>query len=233
LAKILNDISKKVNLKQWVVIVISFIILLYGYSLYKNKITYPYMFDLSFVSLFYFLAGNYFKNKNIFVTKINHLYAIPISIVIIFFFTNLHFVGVNWPTRSFSNPLINIVVSFSGIYLTYILSIALSKIKYAKVPLTYIGMRTMTVLTMHFLAFRVCFILFFLLGMTDYSQLQSLVPIPNNNHWVILTILSAGIVLMIDYIVQLNPYMNYFLFGRNNDKVNQKVKQVFIEEDVV
>ena len=213
-AKILYSLVKRLSLKPLVMLLVSLLALVYAYSLYNKGIYYPYLLDLTLNALFYYVLGFFCKQNNVIEGKIDMKYALPLAICSTFFFTNIIFAGVNWPTRYFSSLVFDVIASLSGAYILYCLSVAFQKMYFLKKILIYVGQRTLAIFIFHFFVFRFIFALFYLMGICEVNQLSSLVPL-NSQHWILITVLSIMTALLLEFIVSKSSYLAFFFFGKN------------------
>jgi len=139
---------------------------------------------------------------------------------------NYSIAQMNWPARQFGSPINNIVASLSGIYLTVVMSILLEKVELLKHLLIYIGNRTIIILILHFLIFRIIYVLMFFTGIVGLDQLKSQILLPGNNYWYILTIFSILIILLLDYFIQKSDFLAFFLLGRKTPEYEKKIKNI-------
>lgn len=213
MAKIMHDVYTRFPKPDWWLLGTAAAVLGCAFWLYRRPVAWWANFDLSLHALFYFVAGYLFRKHEVFQTKINPFYAAPMAVFFLFFYKNVHWAGVVWPMRAFGNPLNTLVASFAGIYLTYLLAAGLARLNAAASAFTYLGARTMAIMLYHFLAFRVCYGLFFLAGLAPAQQMQNLVPPSRNAYWHLLTALSVLMVLGADYLALKNPWLNKVLYG--------------------
>lgn len=107
IAKFLNDFVVKIRNKRMKItalLLISFIFLLVGYRLYQSKTPCPFLLDLSFSALFYFILGSYSREYdllNFLRNRSKMIYAVPISAFITVYFTKIHWAGMDWASDNF------------------------------------------------------------------------------------------------------------------------------------
>jgi fucose 4-O-acetylase-like acetyltransferase len=232
LSHIVISFKEKNNIKDWVLLLIAIILIYAGYSdIVQTKFS-MFSIDLAFVGSFYYIIGHLCSKHNIFKKQIDLAIALPISILIIFFFGKLYFVPMNWPTRSFSDtPVINIITSLAGIYVCYLLSIMTDKIKWLSNSLAYVGRRTLSILMFHFLGFRIFFVIMVILGIKPQSLLLELIPQAGNTYWWIISIFSIVFCLIIENLLSKWSLIGYFLFGKNTQKYDENLKKLFIKDE--
>lgn len=223
ISKILFDLSVRLRINILIALLFSFLLLLCGYFLYKNKIILPFWLDLCFTSIFYFQCGRVFLRKDIF-NKFSPWYAVPIATFLLYYFTYINNMKMDWPNRGFKNPLLSIVASFAGIYITYFLSTYAAQLTFLKRTLGSVGRRTLQIMAMHFLAFKVIYLLLYFLGVISIIHLHDQIPPRGNHYWHILTALSILLIIYWDYILRYNPYLGYMILGGNREQISVKLK---------
>jgi len=223
--KLIYDLSQKVQLKYFWVLVISFILLLYAYSLYASNKRLDYMFDLVLSALFYLMIGNSFKRYNLFA-KLKGYYTLPICLALAYYFTNIKWSGMDWPSRNFADPFANIVMSISATYILYFISNSIDKIKLVKEFFYYVGQRTMSILMLHFGGFRVLLAIFYYLGLCEREQLRGL-GLSNPCYWWISVIFGISFSLLLEFLISRSSILSYFILGYKNDKIDQRIENIF------
>jgi fucose 4-O-acetylase-like acetyltransferase len=223
-ARIMAAGANRLNLPCELILPASLLLLVFGYSLYQQKTGFPYLFDLSLSSLFYFMLGNALGSQKMDVPDWLRWSLLPLSLGVLLYYYGYHpdRVIMNWPARMFGTPLDNILASFAGSYLLYGLSVGISKLAYIRKIFSYIGRRTLMVLTLHFLVFRICYGLFYLLGMAELSQLQRQILDPGNPHWLILAAMTLTIIMGMDYLIRKNAGLKWLLLGGELSKLQSR-----------
>jgi fucose 4-O-acetylase-like acetyltransferase len=204
------------NLETWLLVVSSILLWLFGYQLYAAKQPiYHYWLDLCLNAQFYFVLGLLFKKYSLF-EKSKMLIFTPIALLGMVYFAWVSWIMMNWPTRTFaSNPLHDVFSSLSGIYLTYVLSALLVRMKFLKETLIYLGKRSLAVLAFHFLGMKVSYFLFYYLHILPYEQLKQFVPPGGNSYWHILVVSSILFSLAVEFVLTRNPYFAALFFGKS------------------
>ena len=213
MANLLFQSAEKLHLKDVTIFLFCVLIYFFCYFLHSKKIFYPYMMDLALHALIYFILGKLFYKYQIFSLHINHVYAVPIAIFLIFFYGKIRWAPMNWPTRDFDTPTTNFLAAFAGIYLCYCVSYLLGKIKPVKKALSYMGVKTLAILFFHFIGFRLFYLMLFLAGLAPKQQVQELVLPMNNSFWLYATIFGIVFSLISDYIIRKNKILTYLLLG--------------------
>lgn len=216
MAHLLFQSAEKLHLKDMTIFFFCVPIYIFCYFLHSKRIFYPYMMDLSLHALLYFILGKLFHKHKIFFLHINHAYAVPIAVFLIFFYGKIRWVPMNWPTREFDTPATNFLAAFAGIYLCYCVSVLLGKIRSVKKVLSYMGMKTLAILFFHFMGFRLFYLILFLTGYAPKHQVQELVLPMNNTVWLYATIFGIVFSLIADYVIRKNKILSYLLLGSRN-----------------
>ena len=68
---------------------------------------------------------------------------------------------MNWPVRGFDTPHTNILAVLAGFYLTYLLARLVLLVPYINKLMIFIGEKTVYALALHFLGFKVFYLLLF------------------------------------------------------------------------
>lgn len=206
---------------------ISIVLFIYGYYLIiVKKIYFQNLYELTLIGQFYFTLGYMFKKYNIFslmYKKYIKEVIFFISCIGIYILTNIFPSYVDYPSRNFKNFLLESLASFFGIYFLFYISqvIKCSKIKFIKKEFIKFGQYSIEILIFHFLSFRVFFTLGYKLRFLPIRQLSNLVPINKNNYWLILTIFSIYLSLILSKI--LNFIIRKIYYICKLDKFNLKI----------
>ena len=202
LSKILIIITKnKINI---VTIILSFVLFLLSYFMIQNKVTSKIQYDLTFIGNMYFVLGMYFKEKKIFnysynkvCNKVENYIVIILSVIYLCFFTNLLKANVDYPSRKFNNPIVDLLsIVIAAILLQKICKWIENK-KSCEI-ITYIGKNTLPLLLLHFLILRVIFSIGVYIDILNIETLKRLIPIENTYSWMVYTILIVIIFVIIN-----------------------------------
>jgi len=148
--------------------------------------------DLVPFATFFLLTGALCRRLEILDREIDPMWALPLGLAAMFYFARLRFALVDWPSRAFDAfPWPGLISTFSGIYLTYLLSLALGRWRTISRALAYIGRNTLPILFFHFAAFRVVFVILWIAKLAPLGQLSHLTPIASS--WLSLPICAAAI----------------------------------------
>lgn len=171
--------------------VICFIIAIWGYTYYNNSEILPYFLDLVMISLVLFSLGNLFKKIEYKITNFVSHIVFCVSCLGIYIYTSRYWQFINFPTRSFPNIIVLLLLSFFGFFAISYISKLLSKLSINFNILCYIGDHTMAILGLHFLGFRILFGILYACGFVDMSQTLSLVPLYSSTFYGLLTTIFA------------------------------------------
>lgn len=219
--KIVYDICRKINILRWVNILCIGIFLI-GLYLLKSKIYLPYYLDLSYLGIIFFILGIWFRKYKVFEEHIDEKIMFIISIIVFVVFGRICFVRMNWPTREFDAIFLSILTSICGIFLLYMLANLTFRIKYINLIFEQIGKKTYSILILHFLIFRVVFLIMYRLNMVDKKYLKNLVPVAGEGFWLILSTITIIICYAIAKIAEKNLILDYIVNAKWVIKVNKE-----------
>lgn len=198
---------------------------LLGWLFINKKIILPYLIDLSMYGCIFYSLGVLLRRYNILESKIDHKLMIIFSSLLTVFFGSFYFFNelpMNWPTRSFSPILIQIISFVSAAYLCYLLSKIVEKLTLFNKLFTFIGKSTYTILIMHFFIFRIIFLILVLFKVLPISYLQQLTPSYSiYPGWILLTIITVICCLCISKISEKNTILNYIFNAKIKRRNNE------------
>jgi len=215
LAYIFFKIQKKYKLKD--IFLIGFLIVLFIFS---SKFLYPrwpgthmnYFLDLNIISIFFFTIGYFFKKYQIF-SKFTKYYLIILPIIGLYLSHKYCLNQMDFPGRKFDSWYKVIFSSFSGIFFIYFLSIFLEKFNLVKKIFIYIGQKTLSILCLHFLGFKISFFILLSLGLYKIEYIQLLTPTANSFLWLPIVFISITISLLIDKLLRTNKITKSLFLG--------------------
>ena len=216
--KAISMLGYRFNREDGVRICLSLVLYWFALFLHTRRITLPWVnnLDLGLHALFYFIMGFYFKKHQIFQKHINHMYAIPLTIFILYFFSHIRWGGMDWPTRTFTFP-INTFTAISGLYLCYLTAKWMDHFAPCRKLGTYVGTRTLSILMFHFMGFRIYYYLMNLLGQLPEAQVRELVLPTPNSHWPWATLFGIGFSLTLDWGIRKSRLLSLTLLGLKKD----------------
>ena len=205
--KLITDILKNKNYSNFkisiVMVVITFILALWGYTYYNVHQSMSYQFDLVYMSLFMFSLGFLIKNID---DKLKHRYDIIIilfSTCCFILFNSFFYSRIDWPIRLFPDIIKLSLISISGFYIISYISKKICSINHNFKILKYIGNNTLPILQYHFLGFRVVFLILYYINYVSVEQLANLTPIYSGNFLNVITAIFAIVFsLFLNYILK-------------------------------
>ena len=188
-----------------------------GYKLTAGKIYLPYLADLALIAVFYYGIGYFIAEYNI-LNYIESQIMLPMCMILTLFFGNYWFRGrlpMNWPTRQFAEPFIQLLSCFAALYLLYEAAKWISKRPISFI-FSEIGRRTYSILILHFLVFKLVFLISYYLGIGGISKayLRNLTPGPEltrNGGWLLISVLTIAICCLISAAVERSILLNYLI----------------------
>ncbi|WP_339318646.1 acyltransferase family protein [Paenibacillus sp. FSL R10-2734] len=223
LLKLVHDIFRG---KKLAIAATSILLFVVGYWFVRHNIRFPKtLFDLVLIAQFYFMCGRLLSESG-FMSKIKFNIDILACILVIliyplYYFANIYWGGTDYPSRSFGNPIINVISAFIGITATIAISYLLRNIRILKWIFIKLGEITLAIAFMHFLAFRVFFGILYLLNIVDRSQVQQLIPSQNANYQLVLFIFTIAFCWIINFILQKNDVCAALILGVKTKPFNR------------
>ena len=221
MGKILILGTARFRVRDQLVILMSILLYLLSNALHVRQIFLPYMFDLGLHALFYYLLGYYFKKYNVFEFRLNRAYAFFLAVFALFFFSQIRWAPMNWPTRQFAFPL-NFFTSMAGIYLCYLAAKRLEKNKICCKIASYIGAKTLSILMFHFIGFKLFFYLMYCLGQLPANQVGEIVLPYGSNLWLFTVFFGMGFSLLLDRGIHQSATLSLLLMGSKKPVKNKK-----------
>ncbi|WP_026661116.1 acyltransferase family protein [Butyrivibrio sp. AC2005] len=228
--KIVIDILK-VFIKKYVIIRMAISLLLYlaAYYFIRNGIRIRLLFiDLDFVLLaqLFICLGDCSRrlvavwdqadNRRIFCAFI----YLCVGIYILYYFGFVKWNGIDYPSRYFHEPFIDLLCQVNGSIVLYFFSrIICSVSKLIKNALIYVGGHTQGIIFFHFLFFKFVFVIFNYLGIMSNEEVIGAVPTQEigNKYWLIISATSIVGSLVLFYFFSKVPVLR-FLSGLSRNK---------------
>lgn len=132
----------------WIVLIVITLTMVFSIMNYFDIV--PFILQLTLLSISFFLIGFYFKKKEVFQYKKVYLF---VSLCVICLLLCTYCSPTSMLTFSANNLIPYILAAISGIYLTHFISTKTPSV--LKKYLVYIGDHSFTILTLHFLSFKV------------------------------------------------------------------------------
>ena len=229
IAALIVKFIHKFNLKNWLALLTTFLLMKYAYNYYAIKTPWLLGLDLAASATFYYVTGWYFMKKRIRTNTATNWTLTIITGIAIFFFGSYYFIPQNWPPRIFeSEPFLNILTSIIGIALLYFGSKLIEKVRQIEKVLSYIGSHTISILFFHFLGFKIFHVGLYLIGSYPKSSLPELVPYSYNTYWPLISIFAIAFSLCADFIIRKIPYIGFFILGFRDASTIKILKKIFV-----
>ena len=193
-----------------------------GYYLCVKQQYSRYMLELVLIAIFYYSLGYISKIIHVADYLDNRVLA-PFSMLSIIFFGRLYFMDslpMNWPTRHFAEPFVQIWSCLCGVYLVYIVSTHI-KSKTILNYLNWLGQHTYTVLVLHFFTFRFIFLICYLFGICNIDIMGQLTPpweLSKNGGWIVISFFSILLCNLISVVSSKNVILNYLFNARGKNE---------------
>lgn len=177
---ILNKFCSKY--KNIIQIFISIIFLSFGYYISKNQINLKLVDSAMFMCYSMFVLSTYLKKLEI--KKLNNLFILVLSFLGLIILNK--YGRIEMSMNIYTNILYFVVVSILGWFFTYSLSYYLSKIKYIKNILKYIGENSIYILIYHFISFKIINLILVILLRDDITLISTFPTLYKDNfYWII------------------------------------------------
>lgn len=233
--KIIHNVFKQtINI---IYMIISLLMFLLGYFMVATKTQlniFVLTLDLTFIAQFYFMMGNVCKKINLISrlisNKIIKFSLLFLTIFLLWYFGNIHPTTVDYPSRKFGFCVIDAIIAVNGITFLCIISDTISRIKVLEIKngLILIGKNTLGILFLHFLNFKISYIILAIFKIVQWTYLNNFVPtaeIGNRYWWMISSIsITASIV---EWKLMNKSQLGYNLFGQNKFRF-EEVKNIFV-----
>lgn len=176
-----------------------------------------YFIDLGLFGVFFYVSGILTRRYCIFEQYISQHEMTIFSVITAITFGSFYFRGkipMNWPTRVFDDLFVHIITCFCMFYLCYKLSLMISSTKLS-VFFVWIGRHTLSILLLHFVGFKVAYVLLYMLGIYGVDIMGYLTP-PWSPYplWLYSAGVSVTFCLAIAKISEKYCISNYIVNGR-------------------
>jgi fucose 4-O-acetylase-like acetyltransferase len=183
-----------------------------GYSFISKQFYLPFCIDLGLYACLYYAIGVVLKKANVF-EKMNKKVTLPSCLLIVMYLGGVYFKGrlpMNWPTRAFDDPCIQLIGVVSCLFILYSIAKKMEVNTFLESLFSYIGRHTYTILTMHFLVFRM---IVFVMVMFNKVPISSLAEFPLAielcPYWLGITVITVLVCMIISWISEKNSILNY------------------------
>ena len=208
-------IQNKFRIKDFILVIFTIILLIFGCLLLYPRwpVTHVnYFLDLNFVSIVFFISGFLFKKYKIFL-KVNNIFYIAVSIILILFSKMFIYRQMDFPSRTFDSWYKVLVFAFTGIILLYFISKFIEKIRLLRNVFIHIGKKTLLILCLHFFGFKIAFYILFILGLYKFKNLLLLTPPPSNFLWILIVFISLVTSIVVSKIISSNKFTRAIFLG--------------------
>lgn len=184
-----------------------------GYWLAVYIVGVPYFIDLAMIGCLYYGIGILIQKTRLWL-QIDAKVMGPIAVVSTLFFGRFYFYGrlpMNWPTRDFANPFIQLWSCFGAFYLVWNIAKYLD-VSFAAPLLRWIGRHTYCILITHFAVFRVLFWIGVCLEKISITQMQHLTPDAETafgGRWILISASTVLLCCVIAKIAEKNKWTSY------------------------
>jgi len=196
-------ISKKFNSKKLKLILVVFVFCCGILSRYTINIP---RFSPALSLLIMFYLGQRYK-ENIKKIKFN-LGNFLLSLGLLILLSKISHISMN--SNSYNSVILFILCSLSGIYVVFYISKIIDD-KFARLSklLIYIGRRTLSIMAIHFIGFKILMLLLTLFGYMDFAYIANLKPYNNSDYYGLLFFAYSLFGILFPIIIS-----NIFQFGK-------------------
>lgn len=204
---------------------ISTAVFLTGYGIIRAAIFIPDGFwYLIFIGQFYFSLGYLASQKGWFAHVStggrNLVFLLVLNVLFFYFFAYTWPNTVDYPARHFGNALGNFLAATNGILFLFLVSSIVDRALPAKLTsyVVKIGQNTLGILLLHFLFFKVSYVLLGVLGICDMSYISSFTPPPDigRPYWWLIASVSVAL-SVITWSLFLRVRLARILMGQDKD----------------
>ncbi|MBO5072378.1 MAG: acyltransferase family protein [Eubacterium sp.] len=193
-SSIFVDLLARICKKDHTLLIISLLIAMYSieYTLIKGGL--PWNIHLAGIAQGFIVMG-YFARKIKKEPKNIVFILIKLLLIILIWGIARQCFGltqvVDWPSNEF-NGIIDLFIPLMGILLTIYLSEFIAKGKFIKKLFILLGQNSMGIMCLHFIGFKIAYLLFMLLDKINFSSFRQLTPVPEiQNYWFLLTFIAV------------------------------------------
>ena len=199
--------------------ILSICLFLIGYLISKTG-AHAWNIDLVLIAQVYYVIGLYlYKYAENVVQKRTWMQAIVLAcitfVIMHIIATKLHFT-MDYPSRAFNAPAIDIFMVVNGAIFIYALAMCISKIPFINQVTAYLGRNTLPILLFHFMAFKISFYCLYKFGLIPFQDISVFVPSDEvgEKYWWFIALIAILVSLLIWVIITHIPILNV-LFGQD------------------
>lgn len=218
------------------------VLLLTGYWLIynQNSVAFgPFPLDLVFLGNFFFTLGAIFRHipgstalaQNIRWRR--HGILLCCHLVMMWYFAHFWNAVMDWPSRNFANPLLDVLAAMNGILLIWNLAVL---VQLLPVPIqriaAYVGKNTLGILLFHFFLLKCVLLLAYKAGAVSQEAVSLQVPPAelSNRYWLPIVLFAVVGSLLLWQILKTIPGLR-FLLGQDK-AAHQRIYQLLSQKKV-
>lgn len=195
-----------------------------GYFIINNtNLKFPYYFDLVLIGQFFYCMG--FVCKEMIGEKIAKtdekvlVIVLMITTILMGYLGSVSGARVDYPNGEFKSIILNTIAGVNGVCWLYALSLILSRVNIKSVIwlLSKVGQDTFGILLLHFMYFKVSYLLFFCKGIIPKESVALVVPEQSigDKYWLCIVIISLTLSVITWEAAKKIPVVSVLL-GLNN-----------------
>lgn len=189
----INYISNKTKYANVVEFILSLVCFLIGCSMFYF-LNIPRLSPAFTLTFAYYLGNLYFRNQE--KIKFNNIVIACLSLIVLIILNSYGTISMN--SNNIQNPLFFMICSIAGIYLImFIAKLLENKSSFFGNMIEYIGKRTLIIMAIHIISFKIIMYVQFLNSNITYEQLGILTGANNTNILFVLYVMIGIVVPMI------------------------------------
>ncbi len=214
---------------------VGYVLLIYflGYLAIRKGVMHDWHINLALIANFWyglgFVANRIIGRKLDKIKVATSICGLLVTTIIIFLCANIKNVTMDYISTELNNIWLNTFTSLVGIIWLYCLASLLGKIRYKPfIQLcARIGQNTMGVVLFHFIVFKMIFMLFYYLGIAEFSEIARLTPSEeiSNKFWWLIVMISESIAVITWILLKKIPVVNV-LIGTNGIFIKKVVNTI-------
>ncbi|MDD3346469.1 acyltransferase [Oscillibacter sp.] len=225
--------GKRYSLLYMVGLVIMF---LFGYSATTTG-SHNFDWDLALIASFYYgigsISAKYTLMERLSKNRLLCGIGLLISGGLAYLVAHHFFLRMDWPSRSFNHPAVDILLVLNGLTLMFFLAVFLIKAPVVCPILSYLGKNTLPIVLFHFMWFNLGFYILYLMGQVSFSYLQNFTPQDDISYiwwWLFVLIGIIGSILLWQPVQHCKPLR--IIFGQEKSLYLQGWKKINSFENV-
>lgn len=140
----------------------------------------PIYNDLAFIGLAFYSMGFLARQTRLLDrltdTFTKKCFMCSLSISILYIFANVIPTTVDYPSRSFNDPVIDLLIGLNGCFFIFFVAKAVEKVRYLENIFACLGKNTLGVVFFHFQFFKLGGFLLYFLNIIPFSDISNLLP---------------------------------------------------------